>query len=76
MGCCGQGRAALRAGQSRAGSWSRSSATTTVRYIGGSQVRIRGAATGRLYEFARGGRAAVAAADVAVMVATGLFTQE
>jgi hypothetical protein len=76
MGCCGQGRAALRAGQTRTGSWSRSSATTTVRYTGTNHVRIRGATTGRLYEFGRGERAAVATADAAAIVRTGLFAME
>jgi len=47
-----------------------------LRYLGGKQVRIRGAVSGRLYEFAGGERAAVQATDVPTMVRTGLFTRD
>jgi hypothetical protein len=84
MGCCGQGRAAVRArsapareepGVRRAGV-APGPATAAIRYTGGGQVRVRGAASGRLYLFARGERAEVAAADVPTLVRTGLFARD
>jgi hypothetical protein len=80
MGCCGQGREALRA-RSAARSHlglprTRSSpATAPVRYLGGGRVRARGSATGRLYEFARGESVEIAEADVPKLVRTGLFVR-
>jgi hypothetical protein len=47
-----------------------------IRYTGGGRVRVRGAASGRLYEFERGERGEVFAADVPTMVRTGLFQRE
>lgn len=76
MGCCGQGRAALRASPARGSPWSRSSAATMLRYTGQRSVRVRGAATRRIYEFVRGESAPVATADVAALLGTGLFARE
>jgi hypothetical protein len=90
MGCCGQGRAALRLqgaatresrGLSRAAAPAAPASVpnpppaVVVRYTGGDRVRIRGSVSGRLYEFERGQAAPVAAADVPVMVRTGLFAR-
>jgi len=78
MGCCGQGRAALRAGAIRNSSPSvvGTPAATVLRYLGGKQVRIRGAVSGRLYEFIGGERTAVEPRDVPTMVRTGLFGRD
>ena len=89
MGCCGQGRAAIRGkrtpapkrlGQPRARpdppARPAGSATFPVRYTGGGRVRVRGAVTRRIYDFARGQSALVAAADVPNMVRTGVFRRD
>ena len=75
--CCGQGRAAIRAGTARgSASLSRAApATTELRYVGGKHVRIRGEASARLYEFRGGQRLPVDTRDVAAMVRTGLFSR-
>jgi hypothetical protein len=79
MGCCGQGRAALRAAGTPGGrgrSISRQPPTASaLRYLGGRHVRIRGAVSGRLYEFTGGTRTAVDASDAPAMVRTGLFAR-
>ena len=88
MGCCGQGRAALRTagnaaargtpGVSRAatpGDASRPGAAV-VRYVGGRRVRIRGSVSGRLYEFTGGVRTAVESGDAPGLVRTGLFVRD
>lgn len=82
MGCCGQGREELRAGSAPARprigiSRARASrATGRVRYLGSGRVRARGAATGHVYEFARGESREIAAADVPTLVRTGLFARQ
>jgi hypothetical protein len=79
MGCCGQGRAVLRSQSPPARTHSvapPARATAVVRYRGSGRVRARGAATGRMYEFARGERVEVAAADAPTLVRTGLFTRD
>jgi hypothetical protein len=82
MGCCGQGRAALRAQTASARAHPapqelpRTRATAVIRYAGSGRVRVRGAASGRVYEFARGEKAEVAAADIPTMVRTGLFARD
>ncbi len=70
MGCCGQGRAALRSttGATRP-------PATVVRYVGGKRVRVRGSVSGRLYEFTGGVRTAVESGDAAALVRTGLFVR-
>ena len=70
MGCCGQGRAALRstAGAARP-------PATVVRYVGGKRVRVRGSVSGRMYEFTGGVRTAVESGDAAALVRTGLFVR-
>jgi hypothetical protein len=70
MGCCGQGRAALRSatGAGRA-------PATVVRYVGGKRVRVRGSVSGRMYEFTGGVRTAVESGDAAALVRTGLFVR-
>jgi hypothetical protein len=94
MGCCGQGRAALRAastaaressGSSRAAEPAQSHATSPtggpppaaslVRYLGNKRVRVRGAVSGRAYEFSRGATMTVVSGDVPGMVRTGLFVR-
>jgi len=94
MGCCGQGRAALRAtstaarersGISRAAVPAQSHATppagsppsaaSAVRYLGSKRVRVRGAVSGRAYEFNRGAKMSVVSSDVPGMVRTGLFVR-
>lgn len=94
MGCCGQGRAALRAastaarettGISRAAMPAQSYPTPpaggpppvalVVRYLGSKRVRVRGAVSGRAYEFNRGTRMTVVSSDVPGMVRTGLFVR-
>ena len=94
MGCCGQGRAALRAastaarersGISRAAVPAQShttpfagnppSAAAAIRYLGSKPVRVRGAVSGRAYEFNRGAEMRVASSDVPGMVRTGLFVR-
>ncbi len=93
MGCCGQGRAALRAagtaarertGSSRAAVPAQSyapppggppSAASVVRYVGSKRVRVRGAVSGRAYEFNRGAMMTVMSSDVPGMVRTGLFVR-
>ena len=79
MGCCGQGRSSAppsgrgpREHRSLAGRCARTSRERTQPAARGSgslhrardRVRIRGSVSGRLYEFDRGQRAVVAAADV------------
>ena len=91
MGCCGQGRAALRlqgaavrestrlartAAPAASASGHNPLPAVVVRYTGATGVRVRGSVTGHLYEFDRGQRAAVAAVDVPVMVRTGLFVRD
>jgi len=78
MGCCGQGRAALRAAGApgREASISRPPPASTLRYLGGRHMRIRGAVSGRLYEFTGGKRTAVDASDASAMVRTGLFARD
>jgi hypothetical protein len=78
MGCCGQGRAALRAAGTpgRGGSVSRPAPAPVLRYLGGRHMRIRGAVSGRVYEFAGGRRTAVDASDAPGMVRTGLFARD
>jgi len=84
MGCCGQGRAAIRgqtapARQDTGVQHARRApghVSAVIRYTGGGRVRVRGAASGRLYEFERGERGEVFAADVPTMVRTGLFQRE
>ena len=82
MGCCGQGREALRTRSAPARSHlglpraRPLRATTLVRYLGSGRVRARGAATGRLYEFLRGESVEVAQADVPKLVRTGLFARD
>jgi hypothetical protein len=89
MGCCGQGRAAIR-GQSTSARQQKGlprarpgppgfpagSATSPVRYLRGGRVRVRGAVTGRMYEFARGQRTLVATADLPIMLRTGVFIRD
>jgi hypothetical protein len=88
MGCCGQGRAALRAastaarertGSSRAAvpaqSYATPPAASVVRYLGNRRVRVRGAVSGRAYEFNRGATMTVVTGDVPGMVRTGLFVR-
>jgi hypothetical protein len=70
MGCCGQGRAALRSATGAA-----RPPTTVVRYIGGKRVRVRGSMSGRMYEFTGGARTAVESGDAAALVRTGLFVR-
>ena len=70
MGCCGQGRAALRSTAGGAGP-----PATVVRYVGGKRVRVRGAVSGRMYEFTGGVRTAVESGDAAALVRTGLFVR-
>ena len=77
MGCCGRGRVALRvqgAGVAP-GRGTSPPAAAALRYTGGRRVRVRGAVTGRLYEFAGGQTASVAAADAPTLVRTGLFAR-
>ena len=82
MGCCGQGREALRGRSAPARTHlglprtRPNRATTVVRYLGNGRVRARGAATGRLYEFARGESVEIAATDVPTLVRTGLFARD
>lgn len=85
MGCCGQGRAALRAtttaargtpGVSRAApSAAGPLPATVVRYVGGKRVRVRGSLSGRMYEFTGGVQTAVESGDAAALVRTGLFVR-
>jgi len=89
MGCCGQGRAALRAGVEPARESTASlraaparprqatgpRAVTVLRNVGHGNVRIRGSVSGVLYEFRRGEQASVAASDAPMMVRTGLFVR-
>jgi hypothetical protein len=44
-----------------------------VRYLGSKRVRVRGAVSGRAYEFNRGARMSVVSSDVPGMLRTGLF---
>jgi hypothetical protein len=46
-----------------------------LRYVGGKRVRIRGSASGNLYEFTGGERMPVTLADVPMMLHTGLFAK-
>jgi len=81
MGCCGQGRQALRGRSAPARSHATAPRTrplralAAVRYLGTGRVRARGAATGRMYEFARGEIVEIAAVDVPTLVRTGLFAR-
>ena len=85
MGCCGQGRAALRAQSATArgraglprasGAGRPPHATTMLRYLGQERVRVRGSMSGHLYEFAAGEHVRVAAGDAPVMIRTGLFAR-
>lgn len=72
MGCCGQGRAALRA---TAPSAAGPPPAAVVRYVGGKRVRVRGSVSGRMYEFTGGIRTAVESGDAAALVRTGLFVR-
>jgi len=72
MGCCGQGRAALRATASSVGG----PRATVVRFVGGKRVRVRGSVSGRMYEFTGGARTAVDSGDAAALVRTGLFVRD
>ena len=78
MGCCGQGRAALRAAGTpgRERSVSRPPPGSALRYLGGRHMRIRGAVSGRLYEFAGGKRTAVDSSDAPALVRLGLFARD
>jgi len=88
MGCCGQGRAALRAAGSAAARGTpgvpRAAApvsavrppTALVRYVGGKRVRVRGSVTGRLYDFTGGARTTVESSDAPALVRTGLFVRD
>jgi hypothetical protein len=79
MGCCGQGRAALRASTSTARGTpgvSRAAPPALVRYVGGKRVRVRGSASGQMYEFTGGVRTAVDGGDAAALVRTGLFVRD
>jgi len=79
--CCGAGRAALRgqvaasAGTAPRREVGRHSLLTgaTVRYVGGDRIRVRGTATGTVYDFRAGGKMSVSHADVAGLVRSGLF---
>jgi hypothetical protein len=88
MGCCGQGRAALRASSTAARERSAisraaqphaspptgdSAGAAVVRYLGAKRVRVRGAVSGRAYDFNRGARMTVASSDVPGLLRTGLF---
>jgi hypothetical protein len=81
--CCGAGRAALRGEISAAGtqtSHRRAAApggpgAAAVRYVGGRAVRVRGTATGTVYDFRGGRQTTVAAADVAALVRSGYFVR-
>jgi hypothetical protein len=79
MPCCGQGRAALRvqgvAGVAAPGRGASPPADAVLRYTGGRRVRVRGAVTGRVYDFAGGRPATVAASDAPTLVRTGLFAR-
>jgi len=79
MGCCGQGRAALRAAApsitARPPPTHGPPAAAVLRYLGGKHVRMRGTVSGRLYEFTRGKQTVVEARDVPMMVRTGLFAR-
>jgi hypothetical protein len=77
MGCCGQGRAALaRSAAGPTASHGGRLPGVKLRYFGGRQVRVRGAATGTVYSFARSGIAQpVHAADVPALLRTGLFAK-
>lgn len=82
MGCCGQGREALRGRSASARTHlglprtRAPRATALVRYLGAGRVRARGAATGHMYEFARGEIVEIASADVPTLLRTGLFARE
>jgi hypothetical protein len=79
MGCCGQGRAALRATTSAARGTpgvSRAAPSAVVRYVGGKRVRVRGTTSGRMYEFTGGARTTVDSGDAAALVRTGLFVRD
>ena len=81
MGCCGQGREALRGRSAPARSHAAAArgrppqTIAVIRYLGTGRVRARGAATGRVYEFGRGEISEIAAADVPTLVRTGLFAR-
>jgi hypothetical protein len=77
MGCCGQGRAALRAaaGPPSARPAAAAPPAATVRYVGGTRVRVRGSVSGRMYEFTGGARTAVESGDAPGLVRTGLFVR-
>jgi hypothetical protein len=79
MGCCGQGRAALRATTGTARGTpgvSRAAPAALVRYVGGKRVRVRGSASGQMYEFTGGVRTAVDGGDAAALLRTGLFVRD
>jgi len=77
VGCCGQGRAAVRAQGAGAptGRGPSPPAGAALRYTGAQRVRVRGAVTGRVYEFTGGAPLVVAASDVPTLVRTGLFAR-
>jgi hypothetical protein len=77
MGCCGQGRAVLRAaGEAGAAAPAARPPAAVVRYVGGRRARVRGTVTGRLYEFTGGARTAVESSDAPALVRTGLFVRD
>ena len=80
MGCCGQGRAALR--QNAVGTTSERSAAgkderrVLLSYRAQAPVAVRGVATGRLYEFdAARPTLHVAEADAAVLLRSRFFVR-
>lgn len=80
MGCCGKSRAAATPPRTADARQSRTSAAplsaVQLRSVAGRGVRVRGTATGRVYEFPRAGaRATVDRGDVGAMLRTGYFVR-
>ena len=80
MGCCGKSRAAAtppRTAEARRGRTGAAPLRAVhLRSLAGRGVRVRGSATGRVYEFARAGaHATVDARDAGAMLRTGYFVR-
>ncbi len=79
MSCCGNKRAAASAALRRATSQvapvaAARAADTHVRYLGARPVRVRGAASGRLYHTSSANSMlTIDARDAAALIRTGLF---
>ena len=81
MGCCGKRRAAATPPRTADARPPRTGAAplraVQLRSVAGRGVRVRGTATGRVYEFARAGaRATVDARDAGALLRTGYFFRD